>query len=324
MRKASAKLIALFLITCTAFSAAPAQENTPADLTVQSTIPRAAAYMAFGFDALWTMSDGQMVRINAADNSFIEIVVPTSENAGLLGELDKYRGIAVGEGAVWVPDMASSTIYKVDPEQNKMVMTIATDIFGSKGSIGVGEGSVWVLTFDNRDKTLTRYNADTGAVEARIDLPQAGSGVLVAQGSVWVTAARRGKLFRIDPNTNQVAATIDIHGASHLLAAGDGSIWIPFETEGLIQRIDGRTGQVMATIQTGAADMEKDGDIAIGGGFIWIINRGSIVAQIDPRTNSAKGTFRPPTGTSTGRRIRHGGGSLWLSGSAIFRVAPPN
>ncbi len=67
MRKANAKLIALFLITCTAFSTAPAQENAPADLTVQSTIPRAAAYMAFGFDALWTMSDGQMARMVLSD-----------------------------------------------------------------------------------------------------------------------------------------------------------------------------------------------------------------------------------------------------------------
>ena len=58
--------------------------------------------------------------------------------------------------------MASSTILKVDPEQNKVIMTIATDIFGSTGSIGVGEGSLWVVTFDSHDKTLTRYNSHFG------------------------------------------------------------------------------------------------------------------------------------------------------------------
>ena len=265
-----------------------------------------------------------MVKINAADNSVIEIEVPISENAEALMEFDKYRGIAVGESAVWVPDMASSTIFKVDPEQNKVVMTIATDMFGSKGNIGVGEGAVWVVTFDNHDKTLTRYNSDSGAVEARIELPLASRGVLVAYGSVWVTAASRNELYKIDPKTNQIDATIAIHDVSHLLACGDGSVWIVFDAEGIVQRINGLTGQVAATIQTGAGDRQKDGDIANGGGFIWTINRGSIVAQIDPRTNSAKGTFRPPTGTSTGKRIRHGEGSLWLSGSAIFRVAPPN
>ena len=91
MRKTNTKLIALLLTTCTAFSIASAQENTPADLTIQTSIPKEAAYMAFGFGALWTMSDGQMIRINAADNSVIEIEVPTSESAGLLMELDKYQ-----------------------------------------------------------------------------------------------------------------------------------------------------------------------------------------------------------------------------------------
>ena len=287
-------------------------------------MPAAAADMAFGFDALWTMSDGEMVRINAVDNSVIEIEVPGSEDAGLLMELDRYRGIAVGEGAIWVPDMASSTIYKIDPEQNEVVLAIATDIFGSRGSIGVGEGSVWVITFDSRDKTLTRYEADTGTVEAKIDLPEASNGVLVAYGSVWVTAARRAEVYRIDLKTNQIVATIGIHDASHLLAAGDGSVWIPFETEGLVQRIDGQTGEVTATIDTGTTSQEKDGDIAYGSGFVWTINRGSIVARIDTRTNTTTGIFRPPTGTSTGRRIRYGGGTLWLSGSAVFRATPPN
>jgi streptogramin lyase len=219
--------------------------------------------------------------------------------------------------------MASSTIFKIDPDQNKVVMKIATDIFGGEGNIGVGEGAVWVITFDNHDKTLTRYDAVSGAVEARIGLPRASRGVLVAHGSVWVTAASRGELYKIDPKTNQIDATIKLHGSSHLLAAGDGSVWIPFETEGLVQRIDGMTGQVVATIPTGAVDMERGGDIASGGGFIWIITRLSIIARIDPVTNSAKGTFQPARGTITGRRVRYGGGSLWLSGSAIFKVMPP-
>jgi virginiamycin B lyase len=104
-------------------------------------------------------------------------------------------------------------------------------------------------------------------------------------------------------------ATTTIHDASHLLAVAEDSVWIPFDTEGIVQRIDGRTGQVVATIETGVTDMESDGDIVPGGGFIWTINRGAIVTRIDPRANTVNGTFRPPPGTSSGRR--HGGGSLW-------------
>ena len=280
--------------------------------------------MAFGFDALWMMSDGRLVKVNASDNSFLDIEIPTGEDSGLLSGLDKYRALAVGEGAIWVTDIASATIYKVDPQSNQVVSTIPTDIFGSAGSIGVGEGSIWVITFDDHNKTLTRYDAASSAVKAQIKLPRPSVGVLVGYGSVWVTAASAGELYRIDPRTNQIAATIAIHGASPIVAAAEDSVWVFYDTEGIVQRIDASTGAIVATIETGVSDMESDGDIAAGGGFIWMITRGSILSKIDPATNSAKRTFAPRPGTSMGRRVRYGAESLWISGSSIFRISPPN
>lgn len=279
--------------------------------------------MGFGFDSLWLMSDGRLARVNTLDNSVTDIDIPVSEGGASLTDIDKYRGIAVGEGAVWVPDMESSTIYKVDPEANKVVLKIPTDIFGSQGSIGVGAGAIWVVTFDNHDKTLTRYNAKSGAEEAKIALPQPCSGVLVDNGYVWVTAASRGELYRIDPRTNRIASTTMLHSASQILTSGVGSIWIVYDAEGLVERIDRKTGKVAATIKMGAVDMESDGDIAAGGGFVWVITRGSIVARIDPKNNLARGLFQPEPGLIVGRRIRYGGGSLWISGKSIFRVEPP-
>lgn len=322
MRRATVTLTA-FLVSALMSSAVVGKDEAPRPLIVQSTFPKEAAAMAFGFGALWAMSDGRMVRIDAADGSLSEIDVPLGDNSWLM-ELDKYRGIAVGEGAVWVPDMAGQTIFKIDPDKEAVVMEIPTDMFGSRGSIGVGEGAVWVITFENHDKTVTRYNAASGVLEAAIQLPEASTGVLVAHGSVWVSAAARPELYRIDPETNTIAATIDLYGASHLLAEGDGSVWMSFDKDGLVQRIDGASGEVLATIKTGVSDMESDGDIVSGGGYIWTITRGSVVARIDPSTNTAKGTFKPAPGESTGRRIRFGGGSLWLSGNAIYRAAAPD
>ena len=114
------------------------------------------------------------------------------------------------------------------------------------------------------------------------------------------------------------------HAPSDDLAFGEGSIWIPFESDGTLQRIDGQTGDVVATIETGVSNAESGGDIAVGGGFVWIIARESTLGQVDIATNSAKGTFRPAVGTLMGRRIRYGVGSLWISGPSIFRISPPN
>jgi virginiamycin B lyase len=288
------------------------------------TIPKAAASMAYGYGALWAMHEGRMLRIDGATGDVAEIAVPGAEAALLIMELDRYRGIAVGEGAVWLPDMASSSIYKIDPATNTVTLTIATDIFGGRGNIAASHGSVWVVTFDNRDKRLTRYNALTGVQEAMIDLPGPGTGVVASLDSIWVTAASRPELYRIDPAGNRLAASITTFGKTHLLAADDrDSVWLWFDVEGVAQRVDARTGNILATIETGTSDMESDGDIAVGNGSVWTINRGSIVSRIDMQTNQATGTYRPPIGTSQGRRLRFGSNSLWLSGNAIYKVTPP-
>lgn len=297
-------------------------DNSPKELRIQAKIDRSGYGLAVGFGSVWMMSEGRLARINVADNLVIDIAIPAGE-ANSFADIDKYRGIAVGEGAVWVPDMGSSAIYKIDPKSNAVAMKISTDIFGSQGSIGVGEGSIWVVTFDNRDKTLTRYNAVSGAVEAKIALPRPGKAVLVGSGSVWVTAANQAELYRIDPKTNQLLAAIPINGRSRVLAGSVGAVWVACEGDGIVQRVDARSGQVIATIETGALDMESDGDIATGGGSVWFITRSSTIAQIDTETNALRGILRAKSGTIVGRRIRHAGESLWVSGGFVFRIEAP-
>jgi streptogramin lyase len=294
----------------------------PGELRVEATIPRGGFSMAFGFDALWMMSDGRLVRVDPADNAVTDIDLPAG-NGLMAAGIDQYRDLAVGEGAVWVPEMASSTIHKVDPSTREVVLSIRSDMFGSPGSIGVGDGSVWVITFDDHNRTITRYDAADGTVTARVALPRPGVGVLHTEGSVWVTAASAPELYRIDPRTNAVAATIAIRAPTRLLAAGEGALWLAFTKEGVVQRIDPSTGTVAATIETGVTDMESDGDLAVGGGFVWAINRGSTVAKVDPAASSLAGLFRPPPGTIMGRRIRYGADSLWISGGSIFRTTLP-
>lgn len=154
-------------------------------------------------------------------------------------------------------------------------------------------------------------------------MPEPGKGVVVASGAVWVTAANQAELYRIDPATNRIVSTTTLHASSHIMAAGEGSIWIAFEKDGVAQRIDARTGAVVATVATGTIDMESDGDIAIGGGFVWIITRSSLIARIDPKSDVLVGRFKVQSGTVVGRRLRYAADSLWISGGSIFRIKTP-
>lgn len=77
------------------------------------------------------MSEGRLARVNAKDNSVVDLAIPKGEGGAMLADIDKYRGIAIGEGAVWIPDVGNSVIYKVDPETNQVAMTIRTFVVGS-------------------------------------------------------------------------------------------------------------------------------------------------------------------------------------------------
>jgi virginiamycin B lyase len=288
-------------------------QQSPAEVAIQAEIPRNGDFIGFGFDSLWMMSDKGLARINPSDNSVTDIKID--------GAVGPYRGIAIGEDAVWVPAVGSQTIYKIDPTNNEVMLKIASDFRGSEGSIGIGEGAVWILTAEDHNKTLARYNSSSGMKEASIALPAPCTGVIVAFGSIWVTATTKGSLYKVDPQTNNIAATVAIESGARFLTSGEDSIWVLNYLDGKVRRVDAHSGNVLAAIATMA--IGGGGDIATGGGFVWVTTPRVPVIKIDPQTNTVAGSFRAPVGKSMGDAIRYGGGSLWVSGPSIFRILPP-
>ena len=151
---------------------------------------------------------------------------------------------------------------------------------GTEGTVGVGEDSVWAVT---ENDTLTRINANSGEVEAKISLPDDGASVVVDFGSAWVTSTFKDELYRVDPKTNAVAATIPLNRYPRFIASGAGSIWVLNQGDGTVQRVDPNTNKVTATIKIGRSAI--GGDIATGGGYVWVSMQGTPVAQINPKNN---------------------------------------
>lgn len=290
----------------------PAEAEDPGDLKdiiVQAEIPKGGDFMGFGFDSLWMMSIGSLIRVNPGDNSFIEI--------GIEESYGRYRGIGIGEGAVWIPDVGTDIVYKVDPNRNEVVGQIPAQMLGSEGSIGVGEGAIWVVS--EVEGTLIRFDAASGVEQAAIALPSTGAGVIVDYGSVWVTSDRANELYQIDPKTNTIVSVLPLHRSPRFIASGENSIWVLNQGDGSVQRIDGETGKLTATIEAGLSG--SGGDITTGGGYVWVTSPQVPLAQIDPKTNSLVDKFGA---YGMGDAIRYGGGSLWISGPSIFRIKPPS
>lgn len=286
------------------------------ELVVEATFPTTVYWLAFGFDALWGMQRDGLVRIDPADNSITKIKVD--------GFRGRNRGIAIGEGAIWLPDTGTQTIFKIDPTTHDVLLTIpvAMASMSHEGSMGVGEGSVWITTQGGGESWLARFSAETGAEEARITIPPTGFGVVVAYGSVWISGSFRHEVYRIDPATNEVVAAIPVPGLPKHIAAGEGGIWVASQETGLIHRIDPSTNTVAASFETGIRE-EARGDITTGGGYVWATFRRLPVVQIDPATNTI---LRVYSGLNVaGDHIRFGGGSLWTAGwgSTTYRLRLP-
>ncbi len=185
--------------------------------------------------------------------------------------------------------------------------------------IGVGEGAVWVVTAQNFEKTLTRFNHLSGETEAEISLPSSGAGVTVAHGSVWVTGPIKGELYRIDPATNTVVSTTKLGQSPKFITADDDSVWVLNLGDGTVQRINGSSGELVATIDTGFSG--STGEIHAGGGYVWLsVPYAAPFVQIDPASNSV---LRRYLDKDSFGYVRYGAGSVWVGSTSIKRITLP-
>lgn len=296
-----------------------AEEFKPAEiLNVEAEFQRLATdhnSIEFSFGALWATQGNRLLRIDAADNRIVEVE--------LEGGTTRQRAVAAGEGAVWIADAGKGGIFKIDPRTNAVVALFSAPMLSSQGTIGVGEGAVWVLTAEDAEKTMTRLNAASGAVEAKISLPAPGAGVEVAYGSVWVTNPIEGELYRVDVKTNALVSTTKLRQGPRYLTSGADSIWVLNSGDATVQRVDGRTAEVTATIAPTKGATK--GDLAYGGGYVWLSSpRAGAILQIDPGSNRViySDVSRAAYGCMD-RGIRYGSGSLWVWTDALQRITPP-
>ena len=87
----------------------PGVKHPAADLTVeerisyvQRTTTDVDRFLGFGFNALWVVVPPNLLRLDPASNHLTEIALEEAMAPGY---------VAVGEGAVWVTDIASDLIF---------------------------------------------------------------------------------------------------------------------------------------------------------------------------------------------------------------------
>jgi streptogramin lyase len=216
--------------------------------------------------------------------------------------------------SLWVANCQDASVHRLDLESQEISAKIPTGLAAPDGelSLAAGAGSVWVLS-DARG-ILSRIDVATNKVVARIKVRRNSFAAAFGFDAVWITNTgsgnenSAGSVQRIDPRTNQVQATIPVGPIPRFLAAGEGGVWTLNQGDGSVTRIDPSTNRPVASISLGMKG--GGGDIATGGGKVWVRGLEVLLASIDPETNRVSSIYGPPAGSGA---VRVAGDLVWVT-----------
>ena len=170
----------------------------PKDGKVLATIPmEECCYLAFGEGAVWASGGGGLLRIDPKTDKVaarIPITVPCNGR----------KGIAVGEGSVWVACRDDGAVVRIDVKTNKVVAKISTGNAGAH-DLAVTPGAVWVADTPNE---VARIDPKTNKLVATIPGVGGGIGITGEGGELWVSYDTG--IARIDTRTNEVVRRIEL------------------------------------------------------------------------------------------------------------------
>jgi len=107
-----------------------------------------------------------------------------------------HGSIAVGDGYVWVADMWSEIVRKVDPSTNTEVDT--TFVPGGNGLVGFSSGTVWQGA-GGPPFEVWGSDTDSLTVWAYVNLMEPFFGLTATDGAVWVLHDEPSQLVRLAP-----------------------------------------------------------------------------------------------------------------------------
>ena len=254
--------------------------------------------------------------------------------------------VSAGAGGLWVLNLNSATLSRIDMRTRGVVETKglggAPSNGGAPGNVAAAPEEVWVNAagcngstvgallhvFTSRGGGLDLTGADhvavAGAVPEHSTRATTGGGCgLAANGtSAWMATNGPDGIARVDYDP--------VAGQSHIvwgraipspvaLAVGYGSVWDVDSEQHDIRRIDPTTGRTLVHILAGADPVA----ITTGAGAVWVANEGdNSVSRIDPRANRATQAIAVGGGPVA---VATGGGEVWVAGGeggSVTRIDP--
>ena len=192
---------------------------------------------------------------------------------------------------------------RIDPEFDTLSdgRRIDNVIPSGPGAVAAHGNAVWVAPSTG---LLTRLNAQTGAVQQRLDPHASPAGITIGDGAVWLTDTEADDVIRVD--RTGLLTPIPVGNGPTAITVGAGSVWVVDSLDDTVVRIDPGTQSVIETIPVG----RSPAGVAFGAGSVWVANSGDgTVTRIDPTTDS--GTPVAVGGSPQGVAVV--GGRAWVT-----------
>lgn len=147
--------------------------------------------------------------------------------------------IAVGLGAVWVANAASSTVARLD--RHTFERTNLLRLRGTPAAIAIGADAVWVVCTNG---WLWRVWPAGPQAEGVARLGRGVRGMATCGGWIWVLR-ERGDLARVDPVTGEPNQEVALGRGGRRLATDGETLWAIGGRGRKLLRLDGDLGTVL-------------------------------------------------------------------------------
>jgi ABC-type transport system substrate-binding protein/class 3 adenylate cyclase len=220
-------------------------------------------------------------------------------------------------GNFWVHNLDPNSFVEIDTGTGRVLTQIASP-FQDVGTFAVDGDTLWVT-----GPGVAKIDIDLRREVDRFDFPDRTHGVVVADGSLWVTMPSVNTTLRLDPVTGEVEHRFADLPGSLALAYGDGSVWTAgwtspfggFTGGGGVNRIDPETNGVTKTELVLPLNCCP---VAAGGGFGWTADpTKGVVYKIDQSGDVVANRTTGP-GATIGS---FDGGIVWIGNSDVGTVS---
>ena len=225
------------------------------------------------------------------------------------------KGVAIGDGSVWVINQDDQTVQRIDPRGGAVQATKAA--LGTPTGIAWGEDAVWITNgYGSVEGTsqVVRVNPADDSVRSAFETPGAKA-IVVAFGSIWLADENGDRVLRYDPATGEQQAVVRFPEGSlpSYLAVGTGAadgIWVVNDLAGTVSRIDPATDEVVDTFTVDAPYA-----VAADDRGVWVSsNANDSLVRFDPVT----GTTIQTLSLEAGDRIPNGPTTIVISGDWVW------